>query len=146
MTNVEALKEVFIALGGNAEDFTAETNDEAIALLANVAAGGEKGVLVAHYTETEGNLTAVTTFAEIEEAIENNIAVIALIESTVSPRWIPMTKAELYGSKSVTFEVWLKSSTNPTTSEYPMMQTLIQHLENDTVVLTETEVVFAIAS
>lgn len=37
MTNVEALKEVFIALGGNAEDFTATTNDEAIALIATVA-------------------------------------------------------------------------------------------------------------
>lgn len=43
MTNVEALKEVYVALGGNAEDFTAETNDEAIALLATVAAGGGGG-------------------------------------------------------------------------------------------------------
>ena len=37
MTNVEALKEVYVALGGNAEDFTATTNDEAIALIATVA-------------------------------------------------------------------------------------------------------------
>jgi hypothetical protein len=37
MTNVEALKEVYVALGGTAEDFTAETNDEGIALVAQVA-------------------------------------------------------------------------------------------------------------
>lgn len=38
MTNVEALKEVYVALGGNAEDFTAETNDEAIHLISTVIA------------------------------------------------------------------------------------------------------------
>lgn len=38
MTNVEALKEVFVALGGSAEDFTAETNDEAIHLISTVIA------------------------------------------------------------------------------------------------------------
>jgi hypothetical protein len=43
MTNVEALKEVYVALGGNAEDFTATTNDEAIALIATVAGGGSGG-------------------------------------------------------------------------------------------------------
>ena len=38
MTNVEALKEVYVALGGNAEDFNATTNDEAIHLISTVIA------------------------------------------------------------------------------------------------------------
>lgn len=38
MTNVEALKELYIALGGNEADFTATTNPEAIHLIATVAA------------------------------------------------------------------------------------------------------------
>ena len=46
MTNVEALKEVYIALGGSAEDFTATTNDQAIALIASVAGGGGSGMTV----------------------------------------------------------------------------------------------------
>lgn len=36
MLNVEALKEVYVALGGDADDFTATTNDEAIAMIATV--------------------------------------------------------------------------------------------------------------
>lgn len=36
MTNVEALKDVYVALGGDADDFTATTNPEAIALIATV--------------------------------------------------------------------------------------------------------------
>lgn len=38
MTNVEALKELYVALGGNEADFTATTNPEAIHLIATVAA------------------------------------------------------------------------------------------------------------
>lgn len=38
MTNVEALKEVYVALGGSAEAFTAETNNEAIHLISTVIA------------------------------------------------------------------------------------------------------------
>lgn len=38
MTNVEALKELYVALGGNEDDFTATTNPEAIHLIATVAA------------------------------------------------------------------------------------------------------------
>ena len=38
MTNVEALKEVYVALGGNADDFNAITNDQAIHLIATVVA------------------------------------------------------------------------------------------------------------
>ena len=37
-TNVEALKEVYVALGGNASDFTATTNNEAIHLISTVIA------------------------------------------------------------------------------------------------------------
>lgn len=36
MTNVEALKEVYMALGGNADSFNATTNPEAIHLIATV--------------------------------------------------------------------------------------------------------------
>lgn len=43
MTNIEALEEVYVALGGSAEDFTAETNPEAIALIAQVASAGGGG-------------------------------------------------------------------------------------------------------
>ena len=40
MTNVEALKALFIALGGDEDDFDATTNPEAISALAGVVAGG----------------------------------------------------------------------------------------------------------
>ena len=36
MTNVEALKEVYKALGGDPDDFTATTNPEAIMLIAGI--------------------------------------------------------------------------------------------------------------
>ena len=38
MTNIEALKEVYVALGGNAADFKATTNPEAIHLISTVIA------------------------------------------------------------------------------------------------------------
>ena len=38
MTNLEALKKVYVALGGDAEDFTATTNPEGIDLIASVCA------------------------------------------------------------------------------------------------------------
>lgn len=38
MTNVEALKEIYIALGGNANSFNAQTNPEAIHLISTVIA------------------------------------------------------------------------------------------------------------
>lgn len=43
MTNVEALKKLFIALGGSEEDFNANTNPEAIELIAQVASSGGGG-------------------------------------------------------------------------------------------------------
>jgi len=38
MTNVEALKEIYVALGGNANSFNAQTNPEAIHLISTVIA------------------------------------------------------------------------------------------------------------
>lgn len=38
MTNIEALKKVYVALGGDADDFNATTNPEAIDLVASVVA------------------------------------------------------------------------------------------------------------
>ena len=38
MTNVEALKEIYVALGGNASSFNAQTNPEAIHLISTVIA------------------------------------------------------------------------------------------------------------
>lgn len=38
MTNVEALKEIYVALGGNASGFNAQTNPEAIHLISTVIA------------------------------------------------------------------------------------------------------------
>ena len=38
MTNVEALKEIYVALGGTASNFNAQTNPEAIHLISTVIA------------------------------------------------------------------------------------------------------------
>lgn len=38
MTNVKALKEIYVALGGNANSFNAQTNPEAIHLISTVIA------------------------------------------------------------------------------------------------------------
>lgn len=40
MLNVEALKEVYVALGGDPDNFTATTNAEGIALIATVVSAG----------------------------------------------------------------------------------------------------------
>ena len=46
MTNVEALKEVYVALGGSADDFaTVTTNDQAIHLISTVIASAIAGAL-----------------------------------------------------------------------------------------------------
>jgi len=152
MTNVEALKEVYTALGGSAEDFTATTNDEAIALIASVAGGGSgggKGVLVAHYADemNNNNFTAKTTFAEIQEAIQNDILVVALIESSVNPKWILMTEAETYGDNKVfVYEDSFKLSVGQTAGQCPMERTMIQHYEDDRVVVSTQQVTFVTAS
>lgn len=38
MTTVEALKDLYVALGGDADDFNATTNPEAVELIASVVA------------------------------------------------------------------------------------------------------------
>ena len=40
MTNVEALKDLYVALGGDEDDFTAQTNPEALELLKTVLPEG----------------------------------------------------------------------------------------------------------
>ena len=40
MLNLAALKDVYVALGGDADDFTATPNAEGIALIATVASAG----------------------------------------------------------------------------------------------------------
>ena len=45
MLNIDALKNVYVALGGDAEDFTATTNDEAINLVATVIPSALASVL-----------------------------------------------------------------------------------------------------
>lgn len=59
MTNVEALKEVYVALGGNAEDFTATTNDEAIHLISTVIAAAISAELPKVTTSDNGKVLTV---------------------------------------------------------------------------------------
>ena len=59
MTNVEALKEVYVALGGNAEDFTATTNDEAIHLISTVIASAISAELPTVTTSDNGKVLTV---------------------------------------------------------------------------------------
>lgn len=59
MTNVEALKEVYVTLGGSAEDFTATTNDEAIHLISTVIAAAISAVLPTVTTSDNGKVLTV---------------------------------------------------------------------------------------
>jgi len=59
MTNVEALKEVYTALGGSAEDFTATTNDEAIHLISTVIAAAISAELPKVTTSDNGKVLTV---------------------------------------------------------------------------------------
>lgn len=59
MTNVEALKEVYIALGGSAEAFTATTNDEAIHLISTVIAAAISAELPKVTTSDNGKVLTV---------------------------------------------------------------------------------------
>ena len=59
MTNVEALKLVYVALGGNASDFNATTNPEAIALIATVCSGGSGSGLPAVTADDNGSVLTV---------------------------------------------------------------------------------------
>lgn len=59
MTNVEALKEVYVALGGSEESFSATTNSEAISAIASKIPSALAGVLPAVKAADEGKVLKV---------------------------------------------------------------------------------------
>ena len=59
MTNVEALKKVYVALGGDADDFTAITNPEEIDLIASVITTAVAPELPAVTSEDNGDILKV---------------------------------------------------------------------------------------
>lgn len=59
MLNIDALKNVYVALGGDAEDFTATTNDEAINLVATVIPSALGSVLPAVTAADNGSVLKV---------------------------------------------------------------------------------------
>lgn len=59
MLNIDALKNVYVALGGDADDFTATTNDEAINLVATVIPTALGGVLPAVTAADNGDILKV---------------------------------------------------------------------------------------
>lgn len=70
MTNVEALKNLYVALGGSADEVAAlDSNAAIINLFGNVAGGGGGG-LVVNASISGSNLVLDKTFAEIESAVK----------------------------------------------------------------------------
>lgn len=62
MTNVEALKEVYVALGGSADDFAAvTTNDQAIHLISTVVASAIAGALPTVSSSDNGKVLTVVS-------------------------------------------------------------------------------------
>lgn len=59
MTNVEALKNLFVALGGDEDDFTATTNADAINAIADVLPDALASVLPAVTAEDNGDILKV---------------------------------------------------------------------------------------
>jgi hypothetical protein len=59
MTNVEALKKVYVALGGDADDFTATTNPEAIDLIASAVSAAVAPELPAVTSADNGDILKV---------------------------------------------------------------------------------------
>ena len=59
MLNIDALKNVYVALGGDGDDFTATTNDEAINLVATVIPSALASVLPAVTAEDNGDILKV---------------------------------------------------------------------------------------
>jgi hypothetical protein len=57
--NIDALKNVYVALGGDAEDFTATTNDEAINLVATVIPSALASVLPEVTAANNGDMLKV---------------------------------------------------------------------------------------
>lgn len=71
MTNVEALKNLYLALGGSAEDLKGiDSNAAIINLLAGVAGGGGStgGLVVGATISEDGIMTLDKTFAQISDA------------------------------------------------------------------------------
>ena len=60
-TNVEALKEVYVALGGNADSFTATTNNEAIHLISTVIASAISAELPKVTSSDNGKVLTVVS-------------------------------------------------------------------------------------
>lgn len=74
MTNIEALKNLYVALGGSAEDVAnLDSNAAIINLLGNVAGGGGASggglVVNGNYSGDQSTCTLDKTFAEIESAL-----------------------------------------------------------------------------
>ena len=59
MFNIDALKNVYVALGGDADDFTATTNDEAINLVATVIPSALASVLPEVTAANNGDMLKV---------------------------------------------------------------------------------------
>ena len=59
MTNVEALKNIFVALGGSEDDFVAPTNADAINLIADALPDAFSAVLPAVTAEDNGSILKV---------------------------------------------------------------------------------------
>lgn len=59
MTNVDALKNLYVALGGDADDFTATTNAEAIDAIASVVPDAFASVLPAVTADDNGDILKV---------------------------------------------------------------------------------------
>lgn len=59
MLNLEALEEVYVALGGDSKDFTATTNAEGIHLISTVASSGGGSGLPAVTSSNNGQVLMV---------------------------------------------------------------------------------------
>lgn len=68
MTNVEALKNMYLVLGGSAEDLKGIDSNAAVINLLTAALGGSIGVLIVNGTLNEGAVTLDKTFAQINDA------------------------------------------------------------------------------
>lgn len=80
MTNVEALKNLYVALGGSADDVAnLDSNAAIINLLGNVAGGGGGGLVVTS-SVSDGTATLDKTFAEIESAMKAGRTVVIKAE------------------------------------------------------------------
>lgn len=76
MTNFDALKQIYEALGGD-EEITG-TNLDALKAIAEVAGSGGGGGLVVHATENSGTYTLDKTWKEIYDAFSAGKAVVLL--------------------------------------------------------------------